>query len=266
LQAPDADTPWGKLQRGLLSVQFYPSPGSTVSRGELKLRASHAQTPWAAATNLALTLRLSPGEATNVVRADLDLAAARVETKWGRSADARFTAQWIHSFTNAIPLSGRGELRLDNAETPWGKTRELQLGGSLSIPTNAPAQTDPTWAWWTNLAPFALEMECRLAGLQSPRLEADRLSCSGRWSAPRLTLSRLSGKLYGGSLDAQASLNAATREFQFAGSSDFDAHKISPLLTEKSRAWLAQFSWEKPPVVKARGALILPVWTNRQPD
>ena len=67
--------------------------------------------------------------ATNF-HADLFLTAARVETVWGRGTDAHFSAQWRHTTTNAIPLSGHGELELTSAETPWGKGRELQLAAT----------------------------------------------------------------------------------------------------------------------------------------
>ena len=38
------------------------------------------------------------------------------------------------------------------------------------------------------------------------------------------------------------------------------------MLTEKSRGWLAQYSWISPPRLQAEGALVLPEWTNHQPD
>jgi hypothetical protein len=76
----------------------------------------------------------------------------------------------------------------------------------------------------------------------------------------------LSAQLGGGQLDARARLNVATREFSFTNSSCLDVHAVAALLTEKTRERLAEFSWTQPPWLRAGGSLILPAWTNRQPD
>ena len=39
-----------------------------------------------------------------------------------------------------------------------------------------------------------------------------------------------------------------------------------PLLTEGAQRWLAPYSWEQPPELKGEVSLVLPAWTNRQPD
>jgi len=57
-----------------------------------------------------------------------------------------------------------------------------------------------------------------------------------------------------------------TREASFTMKSDFDAHKVKPLLTEKATKWLNRFSYQTPPHISGNGALVLPAWTNRQPD
>jgi hypothetical protein len=57
-------------------------------------------------------------------------------------------------------------------------------------------------------------------------------------------------------------VNLASRVFIFTGTSDFDAHRIAPLLTAKSREWLDQFTWNHPPRIQASGSIIMPAWTN----
>jgi hypothetical protein len=68
----------------------------------------------------------------------------------------------------------------------------------------------------------------------------------------------LSAGLGGGQLDATARLNLATRELTFTNSSCFNVHAIAALLTEKTRARLADFSGTQPPSLQARGSLVLP--------
>ncbi|HXS67904.1 MAG TPA: AsmA-like C-terminal region-containing protein, partial [Candidatus Polarisedimenticolia bacterium] len=133
--------------------------------------------------------------------------------------------------------------------------------------TNAPA-TDASWAWWTNLAPYPMMLEASAEGVHSPKLDLDEVLWAGQWRAPDLRVDKLSAKLYGGSLNADATLNVASRKTAFHLTSDFDAQKISPLLTPIARAWMANYSWKNPPFVKGQGSFILPasVWTNRHPD
>ena len=84
--------------------------------------------------------------------------------------------------------------------------------------------------------------------------------------ATSLLLVRVQTQVDGGGLDLRATLNAATREVDFLGTSDIDIRKIRTLLSEKADHWLGQFSWEKPPHIVAQGSLILPPFTNRHPD
>ena len=58
----------------------------------------------------------------------------------------------------------------------------------------------------------------------------------------------------------------ATREFEFTNVSRCDLHAVAALLTPKTRERLAEFSWTQAPWLRAGGSLVLPAWTNRQPD
>jgi len=152
------------------------------------------------------------------------------------------------------------------AATPWGSARAIQLTVRLTVPAGLPANPDPSWAGWTNLQPYHIEWTARLAHLESAKLNAQSVRCNGFWRAPELAVTNLTAELGGGRLDARAQLNVATREFSFNNSSGFDPRAIAALLTEKTQDWLAQFSWTQPPALQAGGSLILPAWTNRQPD
>ena len=266
LKTPDADTPWGKLSRGLLTARLFPASSNGLANAELSLTAESVRTSWADANDFdaALRLALLAGQ-TNVVDANLNLRAARVETRWASATNTQFTAQWVHSLTNAIPLSGRGELRAAAAATRWGGAQDVQLAARLATPPQA-APAAPSWAWWTNLQPYALDWECRLSQVQSEKIAAAKVLCAGAWRAPQLAVTNLHAELYGGALDARAHLDVATPAAGFELVSDFDVQKISPLLTEKARLWLAKLSWNQPPKLTGSGSAVLPAWTNAQPD
>ncbi len=227
-----------------------------------------AKTAWGNAEKAQLTLHLFPATgSTNLIQGRFRLLARQLATKWADVSNAELTAEWAQSLTNAIPLFGRGKLHLDDAHSRWGDARQIQLNAALVEPiTRAASQTDASWAWWTNLAPYSLDYECQLADVKTPRLDAEKIVFAGQWRAPELTATNLNARLYDGGLLAHAKLDVASREFRFGCSSDFDPHKIAPLLTEMARNWLSQFSWAKPPVLHADGSLVLPAWTNRRPD
>ncbi len=139
-------------------------------------------------------------------------------------------------------------------DTPWGRARTFQLAAGLRAQTGALTNSDPSWAWWTNLQPYRVEWTAQLTGLASDQLNAQSIECKGFWRAPELVVTNLSAELGGGRLDAGARLNVATREFAFTNSSCFDPRAIGSLLTEKTQNWLAQFSWTQPPALRAGGS------------
>jgi hypothetical protein len=169
-------------------------------------------------------------------------------------------ARDIHSFAVRLNLNAA------SIQTPWGGARDIRLTGNLTAPAGTPTHFVSSWAWWTNAQPYRLTWTAKLRELKSEKLNANFVECNGLWQAPELAVTKLSAGLGGGQLDATARLNLATRELAFTNSSCFNVHAIAALLTEKTRERLADFSWIQPPSLQGRGSLILPAWTNREPD
>ncbi len=273
LHAPDADAPWGKVSEGLFTARIFQDKTNAGTRADLKLEAGSAEASWAV-TNRARARKLelgaqifSPANDTNMVSGNLVLSAAEVETGWGTGTNAQLIANWIQSRTNTIPISGHADLRLAGAKTKWGNAAQANLLADLAESrTNVTGSARQDWVWWNTIAPFDLRWQCELAGIQSTNLEVEQFTCSGNWSAPELKLEKIHSQLYGGQLDAAANLNVATRAARFELTSDFDAQKISPLLTEGGRRWMQKFSWQQPPKLHGNGSVILPAWTNKHPD
>jgi hypothetical protein len=169
-------------------------------------------------------------------------------------------ARDFHSFVVRLNLNAPA------TRTAWGDARDLQLTANLTLPGDLPANPDGSLAWWTNALPCRLTWTARLAQLKSEYLNADRVVCNGDWRAPELTVAKLSAELGDGPLEATARLNVVTREFTFTNTSSFHIQAIAALLTEKTRERLADFVWTEPPSLQASGSLVLPAWTNREPD
>ncbi len=302
---PGADTPWGTVNQGRFNARLYAATTNGLSSAELSLEAGEARTRWAATANLQLTAHVASFESltnlgngdltlcagrvetewgratnlqltlhgaamegqTNLINADLALRAERVETKWGSATNAQFDAQWIHALTNAIPLTGEGKLQCSQPNTQWGAARQLRLNLRLAAPpATTPPQADESWAGWARLEPYALDWAGALSGLQSRGLEVEDIAGSGSWRAPELTITNLHAKFHERRLDARAHLNVATRALDLGLASDIDPHQLSSVLAEEARGWLAACEWQQPPELKGELSLVLPAWTNRQPD
>ena len=58
-----------------------------------------------------------------------------------------------------------------------------------------------------------------------------------------------------------------TRALSLSFASDVDPHKTRACpAPRRPERWLAAVSWEQPPELKGESSLVLPAWTNRQPD
>ena len=269
ITAPGSETPWGSVSQGRLTARFLPADKNEPVRAELTLKAGGGSTPWAAATNLALSLHLAIVEKqTNIVKGEMVLSADTIDTRWGNATNADITAAWTHSLTNPVPLSGHAELRCEQAQTALAGgaiVRRFELAASLSGAREAP-QTEPSRAWGTSLEPYLLDWECCLTEFQSPKLRAEAIAGGGSWRAPELAITNLHAELYQAQLNGSAALDVATRELHARITSDVDPHRFLPLLSEAAQRRLSELTWDSPPRVKVDAALVLPAWTNSQPD
>ena len=165
-----------------------------------------------------------------------------------------------------------GGAATDQCADGAGKRRDARTERAPNPPEAAgPPATDERWSWWADLAPYSLDWNCNLKDVHAEdphagAFEFKALACGGYWRAPELTLTNAHAELYRGKFDAHARLNVVSREATFAGAADFDVQKVAPLLSEGARQWLGQYSWEIPPLVHATGGVVLPDWTNAQPD
>lgn len=268
IAAPDAQTPWGTLDQGRFSARLFPGSTNGLSRAEIIVEAAHAQTAWATLTNLFLHLKLqSKLQEPDRVECELKIKAHGAETEWASAGPTLVEAQWVHSPTNPVPLSGVGQLQTGNVKSQWGAAKRLFLKGRLSPPLRAGGpNTDASWGWWTNLSPYRLGWECHVSELQAPEIECQTVDCAGNWEAPLLNVTNVELSLYRGHLTAHADLDVATRSLYLGLNSNFDPKNLGSVLPKDGREWLEQFSWEQAPLVQGDVSLVLPAWTNRQPD
>ncbi len=267
LNAPQADTPWGRSEAVEFVARLYPAASNELSRADLTLRAATAQTRWGNTTNLNLQLRLISLEPKpELVDATFTLRTSAAATPWATLGDTRIKAHWVHALTNLIPLSAEFDFNTDRALTRWANAARIQFNGTLAPATNQTRTPDASLAYWTNLWPYQLDWSADVGAVKISRFEADQVVCAGRWSAPELVLTRLRGDLQRGSFTGGLHLDVATRELAFDAASDFDVRQLALLVLASPPDWLGQLSGAERPRIRGAGSFVLPAWTNPAPD
>ena len=105
-----------------------------------------------------------------------------------------------------------------------------------------------------------------MQGVESPRLVAQDIACSGNWKPPELMVTNFQAHLYDGQINGRGRLDVSTRALSGSLTCDVEPHQLAPLLSDDARRWLDEFGWEKPPATRLDLTVILPSWTNQQPD
>src|SRR5262249_7130942 len=108
--------------------------------------------------------------------------------------------------------------------------------------------------------------ECRLKRFTASNLIADNVAFEASWHSPRLAVTNVEVQLYDGSIEAQTDLDVSNRAFHLTISANFDPKNLRPIFPAGAQQSLDQFSWQKPPLVNGDISLVLPAWTNQQPD
>lgn len=268
ITTPGADTPWGKVTDGKLALRLYPKAANEPSHADMSLDAVSAETRWATVRNFQLSINLfSIGGESNLVRTSSSLSAEEVRSDYFSASNAAITANSVQSYTNPIPIVGEGTIACTAITSRWVTASSGSLRVSLVTPDRAalPA-ADPSWGPWQKIQPWFLAWQCAVTNVNSPKLVVAGLRAAGQWQAPTLTITNLESELYGGEVDGHATLNVASRECSGAAHLTADVKQAQALLTPGARRWLSQFDWNQPPDVTASASVILPSWTNRQPN
>ncbi len=271
LEAARVGTDWGSTTNVQLSVQVLRQQGQTNwVRADIKLSSSQAQTRWAAGSALSLTARLvpMPGQ-TNLVQGELNLEAAQASTRWGSASNTHLAGRWVHALTNPIPLTGEVKIESAGSKLKWGAAKAVQVTASFAYnPTNQMVEPGVASAnpWLPKFQPYGIDFETHVAALHSPDFDGTNITAAGSWHSPQLNLKLFQARIGDGELKLQAGLDALSRKLEAQISSDIEPLSVSQFLTEGARRWLGQFSWTKPPKAHASISVVLPSWTNREPD
>lgn len=262
-------TPWGRTGKFYLRAACaHLLDRNDAPMLQIRTALNDVSSQWASAHELDLTLVLSCSPETNW-DASFNLGLSRVNghlgTNWAGVGSLWMGGSAALDFTDFLPRSAEATLRAQDAATGLGRAKELSLAVRGEVMEQPPA-TDATWAYWKKLAPYEFDWVAGATNVSTPKVELETVQGDGNWSAPKLSVNHLAAQLYHGALNGSAWLDVATRETKIHAQSDFDAHRVSALLTPGTQRWINQYTWAVPPHVNADLSMVLPPWTNRPAD
>ncbi|MBI4663489.1 MAG: hypothetical protein HY735_32205 [Verrucomicrobia bacterium] len=246
-----------------------PLTNFSLGQAQWELQLQNARAPWGEARQLALKgTTTKPAGETNEPGVHFTLDVSAMQTPWGSAKSSTMSARLFRPPVGRGSLEGSWELVISGIDSKWGVSESARLSGHLRrSPGDAPPDwTNTTRGLWRKLGPVSLDWEGKISRVTSPSLQVDGLEWAAQWRPPELVVRKLNAQLYGGSLDLNAALSVATRELRSQVAFDFDVHPLAPLLPANTQRWLRQFGWERPPRVATDARMILPAWTNREPN
>lgn len=294
--AADPATPDSLRAHSLAVLEFasFTSPRHLLERGAARIRFDGPPRP-DLPTNAVWTLRAARGRWNDLEAHDLTLKGtntllefpstlpeARVRTRAvaqvrevtapAPDGDGPLTATRLllaldarHTLSPAPPERVAFTASLDSAHGPPGATGRTRLEGEVIRRPNAPAVTNDLGRW-SALWPWQGTVSIETENVASPRLQVSRFATQVTWEPPLLRLPRISGTLYGGDVVADADLDVLTRTASARAETTFDLHGIDPLLGPRSRENFQRYQWTDPPRFRGRASVVLPAWTDPQPD
>jgi hypothetical protein len=261
---------WGEVTSASITGRFLGGL-TNQSLQELHWKLQLAAFRFATVTGQSLAASATTVPSTNPAspyHTEMDLKVTALVTPWSDSATNHLTLSGNHGLNRLAPWELEWAAAVSLAQSRWGQVRRLEFSGrgGPRVPFAQWQPPEASWGFWQKLDPYEFSWKCAVEGLNTPKLQLDRASCAGQWAAPEVVLEEVHSELYGGHAQGAGRLDVATREVRSHAALDFDVRKVSALLTPASRHWLSQFTWQIPPQVSADVRVLLPAWTNAQPQ
>ncbi len=265
VRARDAITEWGRAEALNLEANFAPSfTRWTPTNAHISLAVKGARTPWANAGTLTLAADFAPSPADDTASlAHYTLRAQQVDSKWAKVARLELDSDVVLTSSNLWPTSTKADLKLRGAATELGRAASGTVLGSLELPAlEAMEFSNTNVSWWSRLDRVRADLLVKLDAVNTHGLDVKTVSFHADWRAPSLSLRNLHGELSAGEFAGSAALDTQSRQLDVMAKSTIDPHGIAPLLGTNAQKWLAQFTWQKPPLLNTSARVTLPVWTN----
>lgn len=265
-------TPWGEIQNGILKGHAVYSYASQLpSAVDWTISSDAVRGGWGKIDGFSMTSQTV--QTTN--------AAGPYQTRYEAGANAVNLGSWsmqanrlsgaaAHAFPRFahfpdltfLTLNSSNEFHLDDAQIdfasravsgPLGTLAEPTLALKLEHTNRLEAIRNPGSV--SNQIPaFAKEYRAlwRVAFDQAlgAKVELGTFAAGGSWDFPALVVTNSRTKLHAGGLDLAGQLDVESRIISAAGRFDGDLRALRSALSESMNSGLANFAWEKPPVIE----------------
>jgi len=277
-------SPWVQAQQSRLSLEAAHSPTNlTSSAVNWRWELNQVNTPWGSVPGARFHGRTgpSPDDPRRLV-SELELDSGTLRSAWVDFETNRFSARIIHPpadfaaldsarpvhpAASGVPVEAEWRWTVTAPSSRWARASLFDLSGRLTRTTSiAPSRATPDWAWWSLLEPYDISWSAQVKGVTLTNLPLDEVSLAGRWQAPDLKVESLSARRDGHAVNGSFSIDVGTRRLEARLDSDFDWRALVESVPEEVRPWARPVQWLAPPRITAAAGLILPAWTNSQPD
>jgi len=278
--AAGLQTPWGEFQNGLLKGHAVYSYASQLpSAVDWTISSEAVRGGWGKINGFSMTSQTV--QTTN--------AAGPFQTRYEAGASAVNLGSWsmqtnrisgaaAHAFPRFahfpdltfLTLNSSNEFHLDDAQIDFASRAVSgplgtfpEVAGAVQLEhTNRLAATRNPGSVSNQIPAFAKEYRAfwRLAFARAlgAKIELGTFAAGGSWNFPALVVTNSRTKLDAGGLDLAGQLDLESRMISAAGRFDGDLHAFRSALPESANSGLANFAWEKPPVIEFKARFPLP--------
>jgi len=256
IRVPGAATPAGTVHDLWLRLTMRPDPGGTGSRVEAVLEADRVWTSHGDGEQL---------KAAGVLQFE---TSGRWEAR-GTGEVAAVTTRWMTATNGVVEFEVRGgetravqeagwRLRLATAEAEGVFVQGMEGSGHVRRggADEGPELQEP----WGPAAGWILDGTVAAEAARVRGVSLQKVRCELDWAPPRLRVRKLEAALPSGPVQGELIVEAASGQARFHANSVADPKELEPWLSERTRRWLGQWAWDRPPRMEVRGELELPPW------
>ena len=262
LQVDAAVSRLGLLQKPELRLHVRPAPDGACTEVDLMVQADEISSAMGRGRHVAFQTTFScVAETGGLLAGRATLSAAELNTRWAGARNLEASIGWRGDGTNPIPSDAVLRFSATHASTRQGSIESAR--GRVEV---TPHRGDhrrllelPDFLF-PRLQPYDIRAELEASRVSTPWQSATNVALYLAWSCRARTPPTPGGEGGGGGADLRARFNAITGRVEATADSDFDPHRLHPLLPRVAVEWLDLFRWDTPPVVHGELGITLPPW------
>ncbi len=250
-----------------LSVEGVQTPQFLLGRAQVEGRSEHLASnaipvrPWDPRNETLVTKGLTPQFQSSLKLHLHELKTLAPEVRLNEA-----TVQVVLGHDLSGWHEAQLEVRAPDFQSPWLDSGPLELSLTGHPQGSGPGPEDASfWRW---IRPLAIAGSLEARAVNHPLLRLDRFKTQLRFASARARLEDTQIDLLGGTVAGNIECDLDTRRLSVQATSSAHPSGVIPVLTPAGQRWLGQFFWptNQAPRIAAQLGLVLPPWTNSNPD